>query len=598
MHKWLAARAALSLAVACASLGLLTGCEDSQQHADKDAQAQIDQAEQAGAKAATLDDLDDVQRNFDTLANLPGLSTEMQIIVKGRQAQLRYQRILLMMSDLGGQEQVASRDIDDINQLAGQVASCEASMDAVKSYDPSFQSDSLRGQEGQLQGSADKLTWTAAVPGTAANMGGSSNAAATSPTLFAITTEIDSLSTKIADITRQIDATKKEGSAAADQAEKLTRDAEGKTGNDQLNTMNAASDAQRKSELADAKVAGLQNTLANLQRDLDRAQDQKTAMSTAVGTFDSQIQALQTRWTNLQQQDQAEQDLIKKLISGDPADKSAISISRRAQDLATQLQSIATLRDKVNTELNSVIGQLGQAASLASQLRTDTMSEIGDHPTDPDVVVWKQKQETLHPGNYSLQQSAAKEALAAVEANKTRLDLLITRMFDGYTVSVREPAARLRAANATVPAREVKIPGLSDLLDRSKTGVDIPAPFSDLGKISREDLKLEIADVKKDFDDALQSYEQRFGATDSGPSAQERHNVALTGSAAAHQDYANFLAEVGDTAAAREQTNAANDDLSQVDSAFQAIATAATAQPAPPGGAAGDSSAGRIPQAQ
>jgi predicted nucleic acid-binding Zn-ribbon protein len=596
MPKSLPVRAALSLAVSLASLSFLTACEDAQRRADRDVQSQVDVADQAGAKATTLDDLDDVQRSLDSLASQPGLSTEMQIIVRGRQAQLRYQRILLMMSDLGNQEQAASRSIDDINQLAAQVASCEASMDAVKSYDPSFQSETLKGQEAQLQGAADKLTWTAAVPGTTPGAA-APDASADSPTLFAINAEIDSLTGKIADVNQKIDAAKKESGAQRDQAENLTRASEGKTGNDQLNAMTAASEAQRKSELADASVFALQNTMTNLQADLARAQDQKTAMTDAVGSFDAQIQALQTRWANLQQQNQAQQDLIKRLI-GDPSDKSVASISQRAGDLSSQLKSIGDLRDKVNTELTSVITQFGQAASLASQLRTDTMTEIGDHPNDPDVIIWKQKQETLHPGNYSLQEAAAKAALASVAANKTHLDLAIARMFDGYTVSSEQAAAKLRALNLP-PGKEIKIAGLSDLLDRSKTGVDIPAAFADLGKISREDLKLEIADVKKDFDDALQSYEERFGATDSGPSAAERKNVSLTGSAAAHQEYAHFLYEVGDAPAAREQSNAANDDLAQVDPTFQALATAATAQPAPPAqpGANSGAASGSAPEA-
>src|SRR5271165_3468141 len=131
MYRSLAAKAAVCLAVGYASLTLLTGCEDSQQQADRSAQAQVEIADQASTKATTLEELDNVQHQFDSIANQTGMSTETQIIVRGRQAQLRYQRILMMISDLNSQQQLAGRDIDDINQLAAQVASCEASLDSI-----------------------------------------------------------------------------------------------------------------------------------------------------------------------------------------------------------------------------------------------------------------------------------------------------------------------------------------------------------------------------------------------------------------------------------------------------------------------------------
>src|ERR1700728_172243 len=163
MATWNSA-ARLSITFVCAGMLSLAGCGSGQGHADSNAADILQRADQQRAQAQNIDDLTPIQKSYDDLAGNHSLSKQMQIVIRGRQAQLRQERISMMVADLRSQELIIGRDIEDIRQLAMQVGGAEASVEALKSYDPTTQIEKLKTQAAQTEGSADQLTWTMSNP--------------------------------------------------------------------------------------------------------------------------------------------------------------------------------------------------------------------------------------------------------------------------------------------------------------------------------------------------------------------------------------------------------------------------------------------------
>ncbi len=574
--------ARLSLALVCAGMLSLAGCGAGEASADRNAADILQQADQQRDQAQSIDDLTPVQKSYDDLAANSGLSKQMQIVIRGRQAQLRQERISMMVADLRSQELVVGRDIQDIRQLAMQAGSAEASVDALKSYDPGNQVEKLKAQAAQIEGSADQLTWTMPNP-TAADPNGSVSL----PTLFGAKQEIETLTAQIQKNQADTDAAHKLSAAKGDEAEIYLRRAEGETGDQQVNDATAASVDRRDAALADAKAATLSNDLDRMKANRDRAADQATALEASIKLVNDQIQSDQARWSAITDQIQAQQKVEQKLI-GDASGSSGIDAL--AKDLAGRLQDAAGLREKINNELNTVIAQLNATVAQCQQLRNEWLTDEREKMDDPDVVIWKQAQETLHPMTFGLQVANALETRATVAAEKLRIDQLIYHLMSGDQVSAADAAAHFKNLDVTaLKGNVIKVPGLNDLLDSKKTGMARPKALDDLPQIGPDDLVQSKDDVNKAFQETVDAFDpQKYGATDSGPAADQRRNVALMDGAEANRKWAQFASMMGDTANAQTHTQAATDLEGQIDPAFALTASAsaegtsaATAAPAP-----------------
>jgi hypothetical protein len=235
--------------------------------------------------------------------------------------------------------------------------------------------------------------------------------------------------------------------------------------------------------------------------------------------------------------------------------------------------------------LNAVIAQLQTVISHCNQLRTTWREDENAQQGSPDVAVWHQAEETLHPMYFNLQMASALEARASVAAAKTRIDIMIERMFEGYTVSAADAGAQFKGLDVTVPNQGIQVPGLTALLDKTRTGVDMPKAFGDLAPLDPDAMKQEEDDANKAFSETADAYgEQRFGATDSGPAADERKNVALLGAAQLNHQWADFATMIGDSSGAADHEKAADDAQSQIDPTF--TLAAGVTPPAPASGAA------------
>jgi len=83
---------------------------------------------------------------------------------------------------------------------------------------------------------------------------------------------------------------------------------------------------------------------------------------------------------------------------------------------------------------------------------------VREEASDPDAVIWAQTEETLHPMYYSLQQAAATETAASVAAARTRIDLLIARLFSGYEFAPPTPPGNSNSSTSRLRRRASKSP--------------------------------------------------------------------------------------------------------------------------------------------
>ncbi len=581
MRKSSAGITVLSLALALIGFSLLNGCETSEQQADHAAQKAVETADQDRAKAQDLDDLLKVQKSYDDLAgNIQNLSKQMRVLVRSRQAQLRLERITMMVADLRQEELATTRTIEDIEQLAMQIAAAQASADALKAYDPASQGEKLETQEADIQGSADKLTWL--MPNPTAD---DPNAKVTLPTLAALSEKIAALSGEIQRNQADTEAARKLSAAKGDEAETFLRKAEGESGEQQVNDSTRAAEDRRDAAFADSKADAMKVELARMRSSLDEAQGQKASLEQAIKTLDAQVQAARTRWTSISDQIQGQQKVQQTLIGSAAEETGPVTMWTLAQQLATHLQKAAAVREKIDNDLNAVIPQLTDAISQCGQLRTQWMTDLREKQDDPDAVIWRQAEETLHPAYFNLQLASALQTRASVAASKTRIDLMIAGMFDGYEMNPADAAARFKAL-VVAASKPIKVAGLTALLDPQRTGVPMPQPFGDIVKADPDQLKQEEDDVNKAYDSAVQRYEPQAGAIDSGPAADGRRNVALTGQAQANRAWAQFAEAIGDSDGAANHIHAAEEAEAQIDPSFHLLATADSmapqAAPAPP----------------
>ena len=580
-----AARAALSLA--CSAALFITGCGAGQASADHNALQVLQQTDVERAGPQDPDQLNHIQKTYDDLANDPDLSKPMQVLVRARQAQFRQERIGLMLSDLRTQELAINRDIADIRRLAMQVSGAQTSVDALKAYDPSAQVQKLQAQAAQIQGSAGQLTWTISTAS------GDNSSSVTVPTLFASKQEVQNLTNEIQQDQTDADAAHKLSAAKGDEAEMYLRRAEGETGDDQVtDTTNSAND-RKDAALADSKAAALENDLDRCKSSLARATQQQSALESALKLVNDQSAAAQTRWASVSDQVQAQQKVQQALI-GD--DNSPATIAGLLKDLVSRLDDASHQREQITTELNDVVAQLTTIVRNCQQLRSDWLMNARANPDDPDVVVWKQATETLHPMTFGMQLANALETKAAMDGSKVQIDQSIYNLQKGYQVTAADVQSHFKNLDVAGLAPTFDIPGLTDLLDSSRTGIDPPKSLADLPSMTPDNLLQAKQDVDKEFQDSVDAFDPtKFGAIDTGVAADQRRNIALMNGAEANRKWAQFSSAMGDDADAKTQLQAASDLDGQIDPTFELTATASaspgdangSAAPGVPGGTAG-----------
>jgi hypothetical protein len=551
---------------------LAVGCDDAQQRAERAARTGMAKAQVDQAAAGSPDALRSVESEYDSLASQASLlPPDLQILIHAHQGAVRFDRAMMFLGDLQSKQLLIIRTINNLEKLAMQVQGAEQSIAALQAYDPSTQIASIQAKEAAIRGSDPGDVDSTDISGA---------------TLAQLSARIDHLNSQIDQNQSQTKALQKTRDDASNQADALTRQSEAETGDQQAQDSQKASDLRRQAGDAGAQLDTLVAQLSQLHSQLDAAQAQQSALQSSIAALDTQIQAIQSGWTTIQQQIQAQQQVVQQLIGSDSATDTSGSGSFTIAQLAAQLSTLqndaATQRDTVNSELDKAIASLGQAASQAEQLRQTMLRQSNMSPTAADVGVWKQSMETLHPMYYNQQKAAALVARAGVAADQAVIEYSIARLFDGYQIT----------ASTQPSAQPVQIPGLTALLDRSKTGVDMPQALASLHRSDADTIKQMKDDVDARFTAALTAYSSR-NAIDSGDAGMQRINAARMGRVLANRQWANYALLIGDSDAAQSHLHDADADESQIPPEFRGVNAPAFTPPPPPtdnGGSNADSS--------
>jgi hypothetical protein len=179
---------------------------------------------------------------------------------------------------------------------------------------------------------------------------------------------------------------------------------------------------------------------------------------------------------------------------------------------------------------------------------------------------------------FGMQLANALETKAGIDASKVQIDQSIYNLQKGYQVTAADVQSHFKNLDVSGLAPTFDIPGLTDLLDSSRTGIDPPKSLADLPSMTPDNLLQAKQDVDKEFQDSVDAFDPtKFGAIDTGASADQRRNIALMNGAEANRKWAQFSTAMGDDADAKTQLQAASDLEGQIDPAFELTATATAA---------------------
>jgi hypothetical protein len=576
MPKLLASVKIVSLTLVCGALCLCFACDGDQQKADRQMQEDLQKADAQHAAAADMDALDAVQSKYDALVNTPNISNQMKVVVRGKEAEVRLERSMKMAADLRSRELAITRAISDLERLGLQVAGLQSGIAALQKYDSAQAIASLTDKEDQIKG----------------NTANSDNG----PTLKDLGTQIDTLTAQITKGKADTEAAKQASSKDRDQAETLSPQAEGETGEAPVQDNIKAANLRKDAAISDGQIDVLTSQIADLQSALDGAQSQKSARDEEVATMDGLIAAQQSSWGDVQKQIDAQRKQETGIIgtddssaaapvaapasadqSGATADQSqaapaptqaqmppdALTIASRAAQLRDDLRDAATLRQTVNDELDKAIDEYDSTFNAAQSLVRDLRQQIGQKTNDPDAPIWQQTMDALHPGDYALQKASAMETKAAVGASEAEINVMLGQLMNGYQVSGK--------------TGNQQIPGLTALLSRDKTGIDPPKSLGDL--TPPDDSK--ISDMEKNVDTLFQGALDGYaapgtGGIDVGPSAKARANDAIRGQSTTNRQWARYAMLIGDAKAGASHLKDADSDDQQLISGISPSADSQT----------------------
>jgi hypothetical protein len=558
MLKSMILRAAWAAMVGGTGLIVLSGCETQEHKADAQAAAEIPKIEAAQGAVSDPSQLQQIQSQYDQLAAINGLSPQMRILIRAHQAQVRFERATLLMSDLRTKELQITRTISDLEKLGIQLTGAQASVAGLQGYDPTASVQTIRSKEEALQGT------------------GPADSTADSITLAKLQTKIDSLNASLDKNKQDAAALKQTREDSITQAETLQRQSEGEQGDKQLQDAQQAAQLRKAAGDADAQLDTLASQADQMKTDLDAASAQQAALQSAVAALDLQIQSMQTGWASIQDQITAQQKLQQQIIGSDSSsgDSSSITISQLAGQLNTLLSDADTARTDVSQELDSAVQLYQQAGTDAQSLRSQLMQQ--STPSSPSAPVMQSELATLHPLWYDQQMAAAMQASAEVAASKTIISVMLGQMLNGYQV----------AASSTQPSdpasQPINIPGLLALLSRDKTGVDMPQSVTQLQSavVAGDALKQMQADVDTKFSGTVDAYNRRFGADDP-TTTQLFNNTANMGVALTDRQWAHYASIVGDDDDAAKHMSDADAAESQIPENMRGVNAPALAPVAP-----------------
>ena len=279
-------------------------------------------------------------------------------------------------------------------------------------------------QTAEVQGSADKGVWF-------------EHDSASIPTLTAVRQRISKLQGEITTLQNQLKTFQDQRAQVLTQADQLQQKSEQQKGKESVDTFTQASAARKKASELQNQIELTQASIVPLERDLAIAQGQEKAAASAVDLYKNLVASMDKGWTDVQSQMKASEDLIAKLVGtgGTPAaaeggDGVPMTVSAKAEELASLLAENQSLFDTAEQHLNNAIKHYGDASTAAASYTSQSQlpPEI-----DRDSIAGKASEmakAALDPAGFKLNESQARQSLGVLQASRALVLTTLIRMTD------------------------------------------------------------------------------------------------------------------------------------------------------------------------
>jgi hypothetical protein len=442
-----------------------TGCENDTERADRTAaertakvQSSVDPKERAAA-------INTLKQASDT----PNLSGPAKVDAKMRVAREEIAGGDALVQLVEANEIEANRLIGQIQGMAAQVYSNNATMAGYQKLEPKAALEDVEKQKAAAKGSGDDAVWIKS------EAGGVPSQSAVDAQIARLTAEGDKLKAERA----QLETQQRQATADAVTLEEQVRKEKGKAALD-----HATQSATLRKQARDAatRIETIDAGLARVGQDLKVAQAQQSAAANALKAFDARSQQIDESWKQVSETIQTHGEQSKRLLAGGeaspapataPAGKAGAalrrdnSISALAQQLKTLLARIDSDRVKAIDLYQSAEQHINDASKAASQFVSTLNAKTRDpsYKGSPEAAAWSQLTDLLNPSDFELEQAGIQTRLARVYATQA-----IGTALRGQTRDDLEKT--LSAAKLELPKELADLPPTSSAADLRKKADD------------------------------------------------------------------------------------------------------------------------------
>jgi hypothetical protein len=426
--------AALSLAV---SGILIVGCDD-KTAGDKKVIKKLNDAATSLAKSDDFDPNNNAReaahKALTEAAGEKSASGVWQAIASSQVGDLDLQSAATARVHLIDTELQIRGVINDLRSLSQQIAMTNALATAQQQTDPKDALAKLSTQVAEIQGDAQKATWSPAPK-------------AMLPTLAAIKGDITRLEAEVAQRKQQIADLTKQRSDALTQAEAKFTEAEKQKGDAAVKTYVEGTESRRQAEDFGTNIMLVQDQLGRSESDLALAKAQEASLTKGIESLQSQDAELKKGWVATSAFIDQQRAEAKALLEGN--DKATASIKAKTDELNTLRTKAEGERKVIDDLLKEADKFYGSAADQSKAFSTWVSTTYKDDPKASQT--WAAVGESVHMGRFQVQRGIIQRERGTIDmANAALLRDIATAV---ASVQVALSGAKLES-QASLPAIE------------------------------------------------------------------------------------------------------------------------------------------------
>lgn len=439
----------LGLAAAGGAVG---GCDSATHEADRQVQANVEQAMNATEPERT--------QKLESAAQLSDASSAAKAQAQSALGQANVDAANDLLDQLGRSQIEAARLMWHVAQVAGQIAHNNTLAQGYRQLDPKAASDEIAKKIAEARGSADAAWFT--------------HDGATIPTLAAVTQEIARLEGEIAKLEEQSRQLSAQRSAALDQAEQASRQAETLQGKPAVDEYKRGSDLRKQAADLSIEIDKVEAALWPLRSQLAVANGQRDILNQVIAQYDQQQKQLNEAWSAMQQQAEAQNAVARQIAGGAPAasggesesSSSSSSSSATLDQMIAQLDELQRqnqdLRARAQDRLQEAVKAFADAATEASNItgEINQLQRNGAKRDSAQLVALTTLRDVFNPASLLLDQANAQYLLATLHAShaamlaeRSRVNQLVSSALQQASLSVPESVGQTDLEQQITEAR-------------------------------------------------------------------------------------------------------------------------------------------------